>query len=79
MEEELNNEVQEPLSDESPSSEEDENGDLINDNVESKFLSTLAKIRTKDPDIYNVKNSIFECSELWLFRIGLLEEREQER
>jgi hypothetical protein len=34
---------------------EDENGELINDDFTPKFLLTLAKIRNKDPEIYENK------------------------
>ena len=34
---------------------EDENGELINDDFTPKFLVTLAKIRNKDPEIYEQK------------------------
>jgi protein KRI1 len=45
-------EVEDSESDQLP---EDENGDLINEKVTSKFIETLAKLRYKHPDIYKVK------------------------
>ncbi len=40
-------------SDNSSELEEDENGELINSHISSKFIKTLAKIRNKDPTIYD--------------------------
>lgn len=44
----------------SDSSVEDENGQLINEHITSKFIQTLAKIRYKHPDIYKTDQNIFE-------------------
>jgi len=44
----------------SSSSDEDEVGDLVTGNIESKFIKTLAKLRTKDPEIYNQKKFFFD-------------------
>ena len=41
-------------------SSEDEDGILLTDKVEQKILATVAKIRNKDPEIYNIKKPIFE-------------------
>jgi hypothetical protein len=38
---------------------EDEDGDLVTNNITSKFIETLAKIRFKHPDIYKSKDDIF--------------------
>lgn len=46
--------------DETSESEEDENAELLNENVSSKFISTLAKIRCKDPEIYDKKEDLFK-------------------
>lgn len=45
--------------DQSDSSIEDENGDLINEKVTEKFFDTIAKIRFKHPKIYETEN-VFE-------------------
>ena len=37
----------------SSSDDEDEDGELINDKVYEKFMTTLAKIKGKNKDIYN--------------------------
>jgi len=44
----------------SSSAPEDEVGDLVTGNIESKFIKTLAKLRTKDPEIYNQKKFFFD-------------------
>lgn len=42
------------------SSSEDENGELVNDHLEGKFLNVLAKLRAKDPSMYTVEKPLFE-------------------
>jgi len=44
----------------SSSAPEDEVGDLVTDNVESKFIKTLAKLRTKNPEIYQQNKFFFD-------------------
>lgn len=39
---------------------EDENAVLLNEDVENEFISVLAKIRNKHPDIYNKEKKFFE-------------------
>lgn len=46
--------------DESSDMQEDSDGDLINDTVADKFISTLARIRTKDPSIYKASKTFFK-------------------
>ena len=46
-------------SDSGSSDTEDENAELLNENESSKFLTTLAKLRTKDPAIYQKDSSFF--------------------
>ncbi|CBZ55708.1 hypothetical protein NCLIV_061330 [Neospora caninum Liverpool] len=41
------------------SSEEDEDGDLLSEKVESKILDTLARIRNKDPSVYDKNYRFF--------------------
>lgn len=38
---------------------EDENAELLNETVSTKFLTTLAKIRKKDPTIYKKDEKFF--------------------
>ena len=45
---------------ESSTSQEDEDAELINDEFESTFLKTLAKLRNKDPEIYEPDKIFFE-------------------
>ena len=42
------------------SESEDENAVLLNENISSNFLTTLARIRTKDPSIYKTKKEYFK-------------------
>ena len=47
---------------ESSTSQEDEDAELINDEFESTFLKTLAKLRNKDPEIYEPDKIFFEST-----------------
>ena len=44
----------------SSSLSEDEHGELINEDVSDKFLTTLAKLRTKNPEIYEENKNFFD-------------------
>lgn len=44
---------------ESEYSSEDEDAFLLTDKIQEKLLDTVAKIRNKDPSIYQVINPIF--------------------
>jgi protein KRI1 len=46
--------------DESSDVVEDSDGELINEKVSEKFISTLARIRTKDPTIYKPEKTFFK-------------------
>jgi protein KRI1 len=46
-------------SSESEEEEEDDDGELINANVEKKFLETIAMIRTNDPKLKAVEGELF--------------------
>ena len=43
----------------SSSSPEDEVGDLVTERIGSNFIKTLAKLRTKDPEIYKQDKFFF--------------------
>lgn len=45
---------------ESSYSSEDEDGVLLTNQVEEKLLTVVAKIRNKDPSIYNIDKPVFE-------------------
>lgn len=53
--------------DDETSESEDENAELLNENVSTKFLKTLARIRTKDPAIYQKDEAFFNGKYSYLF------------
>ncbi len=44
----------------SSSAPEDEVGDLVTGKIGSNFIKTLAKLRTKDPEIYQQNKFFFD-------------------
>ena len=46
--------------DDSEDTEEDEDGEELTPAVDAAILRTLARIKRKDPDIYDSKNDVFE-------------------
>lgn len=50
----------------SSSAPEDEVGDLVTGKIGSNFIKTLAKLRTKDPEIYQ-QNKFFFDGKTWDF------------
>ena len=47
-------------SDDSEDTEEDEDGEELTPAVDAAILRTLARIKRKDPDIYDSKKDVFE-------------------
>lgn len=52
-------------SDASTSESEDEDGALLNERVNGKFLDTLQKLRNKDPTVYDPKQTFFNSADFF--------------
>ncbi|PFH37524.1 zinc finger, zz type domain-containing protein [Besnoitia besnoiti] len=55
-----NKDLLDETDDSESSSDEDEEGDLLSERVESKILDTLARIKNKDSSVYDKKHNFFD-------------------
>lgn len=57
---------------ESDASSEDSNGDMINEEFYGKFITSLAKIKTRQSEIYEEENELFKESDLNINKEGVI-------